>query len=337
MINHPPPFEDEYTQALHAYLDGQGEAALQRAYELGRRAMDTHLGILELSTIHHRALAAALADNAAGEHTSILPRAVNFFAESLSSFEMALSGFQDAMTRLHQLNATLEAANTELHNSREQLRALSAHLQSAREQERTRIAREIHDELAQSLTGLKMDVSWLRKNLGEKQELLHKRIEAMSQLVDATVQTTRRIATELRPGILDDLGLPAAIEWQLQEFETRAGIRCKFVRKREELNLHRDCSTAVFRILQEALTNVARHAGATQVEVILDTTPGDLILEVRDNGRGIKHEDTAKAKSFGLIGIQERVHLLAGAVQIRGAPGQGTVVIVRIPLTSCEQ
>jgi len=223
---------------------------------------------------------------------------------------------------------------TELKNSREQLRALSAHLQSVREQERTSIAREIHDELGQALTGLKMDLSWLQKNLGQERKVLSKKLRTMSKLMDETVQTGRRISAELRPGALDDLGLAAAIEWQLQEFQTRTGIRCKLNSEvGEELDLGPDGSTAMFRIFQETLTNVARHAHASRVAVTLTQPEGSLLLRVRDNGRGITSTEIAHPQSFGLIGMQERIHLLAGEISIEGAPGKGTMVTVKVPLS----
>src|SRR5207244_2973139 len=163
-------------------------------------------------------------------------------------------------------------AEERLRRSREQLRSLSAHLQSVREEERTHIAREIHDELGQMLTGLKIDLSWLENRLGRNghpktQPLLLDKIKSISNLVGSTIQTVRRISTELRPGVLDDLGLTAAIEWQGQEFQARTGIRCKFNCNVEEVKLDPDRSTAVFRIFQETFINVARHANATQVEV----------------------------------------------------------------------
>lgn len=223
---------------------------------------------------------------------------------------------------------------TELEKSREQLRALSAHLQSVREQERTSIAREIHDELSQALTGLKMDLSWLQKNMDSaERKVLAKKLRSMTKLMDETIQTGRRISAELRPGALDDLGLAAAIEWQMQEFQTRTGIRCKLHSTvGEELDLGADGSTAMFRIFQETLSNVARHAQASRVQVSLTEENGYLILSVRDNGRGITQAEMDHPQSFGLIGMQERIHLLAGEIKLEGNPGKGTTVTVTVPL-----
>lgn len=248
-------------------------------------------------------------------------------------------------TRLTQVTAQLLAAKAnlasesadhqrtedEFRRSTEQLRELSARLQSVREEERTRIARAIHDELGQTLTGLKMDVAWLQSHLEPQQPALLAKTQAMSDLIDTTVQMVRRISTELRPGILD-LGLVATIEWQLQEFQTRTGIESKFSSDSEETILDDDGSTVVFRILQEILTNVVRHAQATQVVVTLEETATFLTLQVRDNGRGMTESEIHSPKSIGLLGMQERARLRAGEVHFHGTPGQETTVTVRLPL-----
>jgi signal transduction histidine kinase len=221
----------------------------------------------------------------------------------------------------------------EFRRSTEQLRELSARLQSVREEERTHLARAIHDELGQALTGLKMDVAWLQKHLDQPQPALLEKTQAMSDLIDTTVQTVRRISTELRPGILD-LSLVATIEWQLQEFQTRSGIKGILVSAPEETTLDTDGATTVFRIFQEILTNVARHAQeATHVEVILEESAAFLTLQVRDNGRGITESDIHSPKSIGLLGMRERARLQAGEVHFQGTPGKGTTVTVRLPLS----
>jgi signal transduction histidine kinase len=230
-------------------------------------------------------------------------------------------------------SADHQRTEDEFRRSTEQLRELSARLQSVREEERTRISRAIHDELGQTLTGLKMDVAWLQGHLDPEQPALLAKTQAMSDLIDTTVQVVRRISTELRPGILD-LGLVATIEWQLQEFQTRTGIKSNLISTLEETTLDDDGSTAVFRILQEILTNVARHAQATQVAVILEETTEFLTLQVQDNGRGIAAGEVQSPKSIGLLGMQERARLRAGEVQFQGRPGQGTTVTVRLPLST---
>jgi signal transduction histidine kinase len=221
----------------------------------------------------------------------------------------------------------------EFRRSTDQLRELSARLESVREEERTHIARVIHDELGQTLTGLKMDVAWLQRHLDWQQTALLEKTQAMSDLIDITIQTVRRISSELRPGILDDLGLVATIEWQLQEFQTRSGIQAKLISAPEETKLDADGATAAFRIFQEILTNVARHAQATQVKVTLEESAAFLTLQVWDNGRGMTESEIHSPKSIGLLGMQERARLRAGEVQFQGTPGQGTTVTVRLPLS----
>jgi signal transduction histidine kinase/DNA-binding response OmpR family regulator len=223
------------------------------------------------------------------------------------------------------------------HAAREQLRDLTAYLQTAREQERAHIAREIHDELGQTLTALKFDLSWLTKRLPEDRPDLEKKAQVMSGLIDETIHTVRRVATELRPGLLDDLGLAAAIEWQAQEFAARTDIDCELQLDDASAAIDRDLTTAVFRIFQETLTNIARHAEATQVRVTLADGPGELVLTVQDNGKGITEDQASDSKSLGLIGMRERARAWGGDITFEGVPDQGTTVTVRIPRTTGEE
>ncbi|NKE72916.1 PAS domain-containing sensor histidine kinase [Candidatus Manganitrophus noduliformans] len=223
-------------------------------------------------------------------------------------------------------------AEEALKNSRQQLRDLSARLQTILEEERTRISREIHDELGQQLTILKMDLSWLKKQLSRNQKPLRERTQSMVHLVDATIQTVRKISTEMRPVVLDDLGLTAAMEWQVEDFKRRTGMRCRFTARPEEITLDRDRSTTVFRIFQETLTNIVRHAGADKIDVRLEKRGDHLLLEVGDNGKGITEGQIANSKSLGLLGIRERALLWGGTVSIQGEPGKGTTLSVKIPL-----
>jgi PAS domain S-box-containing protein len=224
-----------------------------------------------------------------------------------------------------------KSTQEELDKSRKQLQSLLAHLQCVRENERTRLAREIHDELGQVLTALKMDVSWLRSQLtNTKQPILDKMV-AISTLMDETINSVRRISTELRPGVLDDLGVEAAIEWQLQEFAKRSGIMCEVRCLPEHPPLSRDLSTVLFRIFQEAITNVARHAQATKVKVKLMTEPKDIVLQVIDNGKGITQGQISDPKSLGLVGMRERVNSFGGNMRITGYPNKGTTLTVSIP------
>jgi PAS domain S-box-containing protein len=226
-------------------------------------------------------------------------------------------------------------AEDSLRTSQEQLRALSARLRSAREEEGTRIAREIHDELGSALTGLRWDLERLDKTLaaphGAGVEPARQKIAAMANLIDSTIDTVRRISSELRPGALDDLGLVAAIEWQVQQFKqrTRIKVECDCA---QEVSLTGDRAVAVFRIFQEILTNVLRHAQATCVRVWTSVEAGEFVLEVQDNGRGITWEQQHDLSSLGLMGMSERAHLIGGEVSITGVEGKGTSVVVRVPL-----
>ncbi|MGE5314844.1 MAG: GAF domain-containing protein [Acidobacteriota bacterium] len=228
-------------------------------------------------------------------------------------------------------------AEEELERSREELRELAAHLQSARESERTAIAREIHDELGQDLTGLKMDLALLEDLVIEHVRApalteMTDRISSMSELLNATVQSVRKIISELRPVLLDKLGLVAAIEWQAEEFQSRTGIVCDCFMTADDSRFERDCATAVYRIFQESLTNVLRHSGATRVTVTFGRDEdGTYELEIRDNGRGLDTRAGAKEKSFGLLGMRERALLFNGTVTVEGEEGKGTTVRLMIP------
>jgi PAS domain S-box-containing protein len=225
---------------------------------------------------------------------------------------------------------------TDRHHFEEQLKVLTARVQAAREEERIKIAREIHDVLAQQLTRLKLDISWLQRRMektGVPDPELADRASEMTGMVDAAITTVQKIATELRPIVLDTLGLPAAVEWQVREFQTRTGIECDVVVPEDEFVLDRERATAVFRILQESLTNISRHAYATRVEVLLQCEPEDLMLSVRDNGRGIAREVVDSSSGIGLAGMRERAQLLNGNFRIAARQsGAGTEVEVHIPL-----
>jgi signal transduction histidine kinase len=253
-------------------------------------------------------------------------------SSGLDELSQLASAFDQMAEKLEQRQAERDRAEREIRNSREQLRNLSAHLQSVREEERTRMAREIHDELGQGLTALKMDVSWLNRRLLEEDATLKNKLTSMEEVIDRTIETVQKLSGELRPGMLDDLGLAAAIEWQAEEFQQRTGITCEVSLRSEETVLNRDQSTTMFRIFQETLTNVIRHARATKVEVRLDEQNGKIVLEVRDNGRGITQAEISDPKSFGLIGMRERVEFLDGEVAILGSPGKGTSIKVTLPL-----
>jgi signal transduction histidine kinase len=218
-----------------------------------------------------------------------------------------------------------------IRKSEEHLRNLTAYIQKVSEIERTNVAREIHDELGQALTVLKIDLSWMRKRLGQEQMPVIEKIDAMSKIIDKTIMTVKKISTDLRPGLLDDLGLSAAIEWQSEEFEKRTGIPCSIAIDPRDITFDKDRNTALFRILQETLTNIARHAEATEVAISLRVKNGQIELTVRDNGRGIRDDELAGPESFGLMGMRERAIMFGGSAVIQGVPAGGTTVTVRIP------
>lgn len=228
-------------------------------------------------------------------------------------------------------------AQEQLRQSHAQLRALSIHLQHVREEERTLIAREVHDELGQALTGLKLELTWLAGRLPPDLKALHAKTKSMAKHIDEIVQAIRRIATELRPGLLDTVGLLAAIEWQANQFQAQTGIQCRVRTSAKETLGHQEVNTAFFRIFQETLTNIIRHARATRVEVHLAEQGGDLVLEVKDNGRGISEAEANNTRSIGLLGMRERAALLGGEVRVTGEAGKGTTVLVRIPMVSTAE
>jgi signal transduction histidine kinase len=211
-------------------------------------------------------------------------------------------------------------------------RALTARLQALREEERTRVAREIHDELGQTLTAAKIDLAWWANRLPEEPPTLRDMARRILILLDTTIDTSRRMFTDLRPSILDDLGLVAALDWQAKEFQVRTGIQSQFISQDDQIDLAPELATALFRICQEALTNVTRHASATHVTIRLGRQADELVLGVEDNGKGVTDREIADPRSLGLAGMRERALLLGGELSILGRPGAGTVVRVRVPL-----
>jgi PAS domain S-box-containing protein len=242
------------------------------------------------------------------------------------------------ITALKSAEKNLRESEAALSRSAEQLRALTTRLHQAREEEAIRIARELHDQLGRCLTALKMDVDGIERGLAGDVSAeknfgpVIERAKRMNQTLDETVLTLRRISAELRPGVLDDLGLAAAIEWQAKDFQARSGVHCMLRLPAEDLPLNRDQATALFRIFQESLTNVARHARATKVWVNLSEEEGAVVLEIEDDGVGISSSRLAERHSLGLLGMRERVAVFGGEIEFSGVPGQGTVVVVRMPL-----
>jgi signal transduction histidine kinase len=257
------------------------------------------------------------------------------FASEEQAFVLALSQHcAQALERARLYAEAQEAAAAlegRVRERTEQLRALTLRLESLREDERSRIAREVHDELGGALTAIKMDISRLQTPVLRAAPELQPQLQSLLALVDASVQTVRRIATDLRPALLDDFGLAAAVEWLLQEYQRRTGIECEARLAPEAAALDPATATALFRVLQEALTNVSRHAQATRVEVSLNKQAEALVLTVRDNGRGFEPAEAARRPSLGLVGMRERVFAIGGHLEIESAPGGGSTVRVTLP------
>ncbi len=238
---------------------------------------------------------------------------------------------------------SLEARTQDLQQSNESLRALAARLEAVREEERTRISREIHDELGQNLTGIKMDLDRLQERIeraslpSSDNQMVQAKIDSVRTLADRALDTSRRISRQLRPSVLDVLGLRAGIEWQLEEFEARTGVKAELLADDGDPPLDEQSGIALFRILQEALTNVARHAHATRVTVRLAHEDSSVVMEVMDNGRGFADAAGPHPRSLGLLGMRERAVTLGGETTVSSEPGRGTTVHVRLPAQTSRE
>ncbi|MBN8673326.1 MAG: PAS domain S-box protein [Chitinophagales bacterium] len=223
-------------------------------------------------------------------------------------------------------------AEEKLKESYEAIRELTGHIQNIREEERSHIAREIHDELGQQLTVLKMDVSWLNKKMGHSNEIVTNKLKSLAEMIDGTVKTVRRISSELRPSLLDDLGLVAAMDWHLKEFGRRSGIETVFNEPEHDLPVPEKFKTGLYRIFQESLTNVARHSGATLVKVVLEEKENYLMLSIEDNGKGFDMQETKDRRTLGILGMKERSMMMGGIYEISSLPGKGTIITVSVPV-----
>lgn len=253
-------------------------------------------------------------------------------------FEKTIRNFDGSLSRMVILHDITEQKNAleVVRDSREQLRNLSAHLQNAREEERAAVSREIHDELGQVLAALQFDLSWVMSKLHEDQVPLIEKTAAMSGMIVNAVKTVQKITSNLRPKMLEELGLAEAMEWQAQEFQKRSGIYCVIDIELEGNSISPDISTAIYRIFQETLTNVLRHAGATRVAGMLTERRGRVVLFVQDNGRGILRQQIKDPLSTGLIGLRERARILGGSAMIRGSARNGTTLLVQIPIAGAK-
>jgi signal transduction histidine kinase len=223
-------------------------------------------------------------------------------------------------------------AEEALRRSKEELHELASAAHRAREQEKSRIARELHDELGQALTALQMDVAWCRNKMPPDQDGMSMRLARMEALLETTVAATRRISSDLRPLMLDDLGLQPALEWLVESFTQRTSVPCELVVGNGGLDLPDMQATAVFRTVQESLTNIAKHAGASRVDVAIEYRDSELTVSVRDDGVGFSPEDSRKPNSYGLLGLRERAALLGGEATVTSTPGRGTHVEMRFPV-----
>lgn len=233
----------------------------------------------------------------------------------------------------HVMFVRLKEAEDNLKSSRDQLRALAANLLSVRDSERIAIARELHDEFGQALTSLQLGLSWLSRNVSKEQRSLQAKISSLAATATSLIQSVRNIAGALRPGVLDELGLSKALRSAASEFENDSGIECRFTTNTNKVRFHRPAALAVFRIVQAALTNAARHAHASSVVVSLIKSTNGLTLTVMDNGKGIVRKLIDSQTSIGIAGMRERAHALGGTFTLAGSRNKGTVLTVRIPLS----
>jgi signal transduction histidine kinase len=224
-----------------------------------------------------------------------------------------------------------------LKDSRERLRNLTKHLQKTREQERAFLSRELHDELGQTLTGMKMDIRWIEKRLPEDSTLILERLNSIIMLIDDSIIFVQKISMLLRPPDLDDFGLSEAIKLVLTNFEEKTNITCKFISTPQQIVLNREISTEIFRIFQEAFTNITRHADAKNVTILLQHMGNRLTMEIGDDGRGITKKETMDHKSIGLTGMRERAYAMEGNLTIIGMRGKGTTITLSVPLNEGKE
>ena len=362
MISRARNFSRRYAVALESFLGAPEERLLQFAYELGRSAASGKLGVLDMARLHQQALLPCLAQSLPGPgQARALKSAELFFLEALSPFEATHRGFREANLQLRRLNGALEQRNTELaavnrrleqsgehyrqllHHARllqEDLRRLSCQLLHAQEEERKRISRELHDEVGQALAAVNLNLGMLQRNVGSDGALPKRSIAASLALVQHTLDKVHQFARELRPAMLDELGLLPALRSYVKDFAARAGWRLHFRGSTRAAQLTSEQKTALFRVAQESLANIAKHAQASRVSVTLRPARNGIRLQIKDNGRAFQVERQLSArnsKHLGLLGIQERVRLVNGRLAVISTPGKGTSVRVEIPLNASER
>ncbi len=252
-------------------------------------------------------------------------------------FESSGQKYRSRLGKLHAVIVSRDItqrkqSEDELEKSRKQLEQFSVHLEDSLEEQRNRLSREMHDELGQLLTILRFDISWLASNIAQGPKGLREKVESLRETVDTAIKSVKRISQELRPPQLDALGLVGAMQWDVKQFEQKFSIPTRFHTMPQEVELQANQRLALYRAFQEALTNIARHAGATEVTVDLTPMNGCLRLKIQDNGRGITAEDMQKMNSYGLIGMRERLRQWNGSVTVTGTPNRGTTVLIELPI-----
>lgn len=333
--------------AVAAKLEGTQDlwvvAGLPEAevYAMANRVFYRDVAVLALLSLLAVASSVFATDVSILRDLRLLAHATRRFGEGDLAARVPLPGpkgeIRDLARAFNLMADALETEHRKASGIQDQLRALTHRLQHAREEEAARIAQELHDELGQELSVLKLELERIRKILAPAETSQAHRatslIDEVGSKVDAAVQSVRRISSELRPGVLDRLGLVAGLEWLLREFERRAAIATELVTNVVGERVHPDVSTALFRITQEVLTNVVRHAQATHVRTELDESEGELVLRIRDDGKGFDQRTTEHVPSLGLLGISERAARLGGSLEIKSSPGQGTLIVVTVPKT----
>ncbi len=221
----------------------------------------------------------------------------------------------------------------ELELRREEYRTLAMYLETAREEEKKRLALEIHDEIGHALTAIKLELAWVLRKKFLRRDVMEERFRHIYELIESTIRKVRTISSDLRPSVLDHFGLEAALEWQASEFQKRSALRCKIKLDKQQINIDERTSTTIFRIFQEILTNIAKHAKASRVDVILEKYTNKIVLKVSDNGKGFKPEKTKKSQGLGILGMKERANAVGGELSINSVVGVGTTVMLTVPIT----
>lgn len=343
-----------YSATLRRYVANEQEAELEQAYELGRLAIANELGVLDVARTYQEALAKLLASPlAAGKRKQIVSAAGTSFLQLLSPFEATHRGFRETNVKLEEQNRALKkeiderkVAEESLRQSREHyrqlfneaqtmqenLRNLSNKILCVQEEERKNISRELHDEVGQSLTAIGMTLAMLKSN-GDNRGLRHRKIVNMEQLLAETTETVHRFSRELRPAMLDELGLLPALRSHVKNFSERTGLRARFRANPIAEKLNSDQKTVLFRIAQESLNNVVKHAKASMVNVTISNGGSTVCLEIADNGKSFAPDAAKNKKRLGLLGMQERVRLVNGQFTVKPQLGKGTTVCVAIPFS----